>query len=365
MRDRHDAAFKRWFDHKRMVEDLLRGFAPPELAGALEFSTLEPMPGEYAGDDRSGSGRADAVWRVRFRGRGEDWLYLLVLLEFQSRIDRHMAARVLSYTAQMYLKLIRGARLPADGKLPPVLPIVIYNGERRWSAALEMAEAVASAGPALAPYQPRQRHLLIDEHALRVEDLPVGNVVSAQIALEQGSVPRIARTLRELSELLPGSEHESLRRAFAELTVSMVSRSAAARSHPELASALEAAEQTGGLSAMGSLLARRIDESIEAGVARGRTEGLERGLEQGVARGLEQGLEQGVMRGLEQGLEQERAMLARQAGRKFGAETGARLAELLAGVADAERLAGIGDLVIDCADGAELLARAEETARTA
>ena len=186
-----------------------------------------------------------------------------------------------------------------------------------------------------------------------MEDLPVGNVVSAQIALEQGSVPRIARTLRELSELLPGSEHESLRRAFAELTVAMVSRSAAARSHPELASALEAAEQTGGLSAMGSLLARRIDESIEAGVARGRTEGLERGLEQGVARGLEQGLEQ------------ERAMLARQAGRKFGAETGARLAELLAGVADAERLARIGDLVIDCADGAELLARAEETARTA
>ena len=170
-----------------------------------------------------------------------------------------------------------------------------------------------------------------------MEDLPVGNVVSAQIALEQGSVPRIARTLRELSELLPGSEHESLRRAFAELTVSMVSRSAAARSHPELASALEAAEQTGGLSAMGSLLARRIDESIEAG----------------------------VMRGLEQGLEQERAMLARLAGRKFDAETGARLAELLAGVADAERLAGIGDLVIDCAGGAELLARAEETARTA
>ena len=348
-RDRHDAAFKRWFDHERMVEDLLRGFAPAELAAALEFSTLEPMPGEYAGGDRSGSGRADAVWRVRFRGRSEDWLYLLVLLEFQSSVDRHMAARVLSYTAQMYLKLIRGGRLPADGKLPPVLPVVIYNGERRWSAALEMSESVAAVGPSLAPYQPQQRHLLIDEHALRVEDLPVGNVVSAQIALEQGSVPRIARTLRELAELLPGPEHESLRRAFAELTVAMVSRSAAARSHPELASALEAAERTGGLSAMGSLLARRIDESIEAGVARGRTEGLEQGLEQGVARGLEQ----------------ERAMLARQARRKFGAEAGARLAEVLAGVADAERLAGIGDLVIDCDDGAELLARAEQAARPA
>ena len=55
-------------------------------------------------------------------------------------------------------------------------------------------------------------------------------------------------------------------------------------------------------------------------------------------------------------------MLARQASRKFGAETGARLATLLAGVADAERLAEIGDRVIDCADGAELLARAREDA---
>ena len=89
---------------------------------------------------------------------------------------------------------------------------------------------------------------------------------------------------------------------------------------------------------MGSLLARRIDEYVEAGIARARAETLE------------------------QGLERERALLSRQAGRKFGAEAGAGLAALLAGVADPDRLAAIGDLVVDCADGAELLARAREEA---
>lgn len=249
-----------------------------------------------------------------------------------------MAARILAYAARMYPKLVRGGEAPPEGRLPPVLPVAVYSGERRRSAAAEMAETIAAVGEALAPLQPRQRHLAIDEYALRVEDLPEENVVSAQIALEQGSVPETASVLRRVSALLAGAEHANLRRAFAELTLGTVECSAAARTHPELASALCAAAETGGSSAMGSVLARRIDEYFEAGVERGRVESLKLGLEQ------------------------ERAMLSRPAARKFGAETGARLAALLADVADPERLAEVGDRAIDCADGAELLARAREGA---
>ena len=336
-REFHDAAFKRWFDHARMVEDLLRGFAPAEVVAALDFETLEQLPSDYV-DDGLAQGRSDAAWRVRFRGAAGGWLYLLVLLEFQSTVDRHMAPRILAYTIRMYLKLIRSGQISAGGRLPPVLPVVIYNGERRWSAATEMGETIASVGEALAPFQPRQRHLVIDEHALRVDDLPEDNVVSAQIALEQGSVSAMAAVLRRVSALLSGEEHASLRCAFAELTLAMVERSATARAHPDLPSALQAAANTGGLNAMGSLLARRIDEYVEVGIARARAETLE------------------------QGLEREQALLSRQATRKFGAGAGAGLAALLAGVADPDRLAKIGDLVVDCADGAELLARAREEA---
>ena len=77
--------------------------------------------------------------RVRFRDRatGEDeWLCLLVLLEFRSTVDRHMAVRVLACTARTLLKLVRGGDVPTDGKLPPVLPVAIYNGRLQRSRAL-------------------------------------------------------------------------------------------------------------------------------------------------------------------------------------------------------------------------------------
>ena len=182
-RDIHDSGFKLLFDHADMVRDLLRGFVPADIVGDFDFASLEPFPTDHVGNDLRQS-RSDRVWRVRFRAAGsQEWLYLLLLLEFQSTADRYMAVRVLSYTAQTWLKLIRSGDLMSDGRLPPVLPMVVYNGSPRWSAPLEVREAVAEVGPGLAPFQPRQRYLLLDQGALDVETLPPGNLVSAQVWL--------------------------------------------------------------------------------------------------------------------------------------------------------------------------------------
>ena len=55
--------------------------------------------------------------------------------------------------------------------------------------------------------------------------------------------------------------------------------------------------------------------------------------------------------------EQGRALLCRQAALKFDAVAGRRLAEALAGVGDADRLAEVGDWLIECRTPAELFAR--------
>ena len=59
----------------------------------------------------------------------------------------------------------------------------------------------------------------------------------------------------------------------------------------------------------------------------------------------------------------ERALLCRLASRRFGAETGERLSGLLGRLTDPERLAEVGDQVIECGTGAELLDRAGRLAR--
>ena len=75
------------------------------------------------------------------------------------------------------------------------------------------------------------------------------------------------------------------------------------------------------------------------------------------AEGRAEGIERGIEQGLERGLAAERDLLCRQAARKFGAGTADRLAGLLAHVGDTGRLAQVGDWIIDCATGAELIAR--------
>ena len=72
---------------------------------------------------------------------------------------------------------------------------------------------------------------------------------------------------------------------------------------------------------------------------------------------IAQGVEQGQARGLEQGRADERALLCRQAARRFGGETAQRLSGLLEGLKAADELAVVGDWIVDCETGADLLAR--------
>ena len=69
------------------------------------------------------------------------------------------------------------------------------------------------------------------------------------------------------------------------------------------------------------------------------------------------GFERGRAEGRERGRADQRALLCRQTARKFDAATAQRLSGLLERVADADRLAEIGDWIIDCATGTELLDR--------
>ena len=77
------------------------------------------------------------------------------------------------------------------------------------------------------------------------------------------------------------------------------------------------------------------------------------------AESLEQGIELGIEQGIELGLTRARELLQRQAKRRFGAETADRLVAHLEETREHDRLMAIGDWLVDCASGTELLDRVE------
>ena len=291
--------------------------------GAFDFSTLEKLSSEYVSDELRNR-RGDAVWRLRLH---DGWLHVLVLLEFQSTGDPDMALRILEYTALLYRELGRNEALGPDGKRPPVLPMVLYNGAARWKAAIDVADLISPVGPSLAPYQPSQRYFVLDEQHVRDDDLPGSNLMAAVIALEQSRSPAdLVRVVDTLRERLRDSDDAELRRAFAE----WVWR-----------------------------LARRLvpEEGEEPLPVRATLEDVRMTLEERVAQWPKQWIQEGLEQGIEQGLEHERALLLRQTTSRFGPDTAEHLSGTLARIADPERLADIGDWLVRCGTGEEFLAR--------
>ena len=196
----HDHGYKRLFSHPEMIRDLLRGFVPADWIAELDFTTLEKYPTEFI-DDRLRNRRSDVIWRVR---RGFEWLYLYLLLEFQSGVHPLMAARVFTYIDLLYQDLIRSRQLGKSRQLPMVLPIVLYNGRRRWTAPTDL-DALIEPGPdSLAEYRPQARYLLIEESDYIDADLAGRrNLVAALFRLENSRGPEAVReVLAALAEWL-------------------------------------------------------------------------------------------------------------------------------------------------------------------
>ena len=145
----HDHSYKHLFSHPKMVEDLLKGFVHQDWVSDVDFSTLEKLNNSYISDDfRERSD--DLVWRVKFK---EQWLYVYLVLEFQSTIDPWMAVRLLTYVGLLYQDLIKTGQLTESRLLPPVFPIVLYNGARRWNAAETISDLIDKIGHLLFRYR--------------------------------------------------------------------------------------------------------------------------------------------------------------------------------------------------------------------
>ena len=346
----HDETYKRLFAFPRMVEDLLRGFVAGPRADDIDFSTLQKLSSEYVSDELL-KRHGDAVWQVRLRGR---WLYLVVMLEFQSRDEPWMALRILTYTGLMYEELVRNGKVKAGEPLPAVLPVVLYNGERRWRSAQEMGELITAVGPDWVPCQPAQWYHVVDEQHLEEDDLPGGNLMTSVVRLEQsGSRADLIRVVKALRAKLSDPRDAALHRVFLDWVF---------RSAERLAPAGEALPPVGTLEELEMTLVERVAEWPKQWRQEGVEQGVKQGIEQGVKQGIEQGVKQGIEQGVEQGLAQQRALLRRQAALRFGAEAASRVSEAVERIAEPEGLAAAGDWIVRAESGDELVARVTQLA---
>jgi len=112
----------------------------------------------------------DMIWRIPRRDGGD--AYLMLLPEFQSSPNPWMALRALVHAGLLRQHLVKEQRLPPDGRLPPILPIVLYNGDRRWVATLALHALIGLPENSLLwRWQPDMRDHMNDEGPFREADV--------------------------------------------------------------------------------------------------------------------------------------------------------------------------------------------------
>ena len=210
--NQHDNSYKSLFSHPEMVRDLIVGFLPAEWVQDFDMGTLERKNGNYVTDDLR-ERENDIIWRVRFKGK---WLYLYILLEFQSSVDRFMSVRLLTYMGLLYQDLIKTQQFTDDGLLPPILPIVLYNGESRWTAAHSLQALVEQPTNGLQRYLPQLEYVLLDEGVIVAKGLPnLQNLASILMALEKGESPSaVEQTIDKLLDATAQEQLSSLQMSF-------------------------------------------------------------------------------------------------------------------------------------------------------
>lgn len=159
MKSRSDTLYKQLFAHPEIVRDLLTAFLSAEWAQSLRVDAFERVNASYV-NDQGKARHDDLVWRINIGG---DWVYVYLLLEFQSRSDPWMALRMQVYVGLLCQDLVAQHKLTRYGKLPPVLPIVLYHGRKPWRASTDLADLMLPAPEGLERFQPSQHYLLIDQ----------------------------------------------------------------------------------------------------------------------------------------------------------------------------------------------------------
>lgn len=160
----HDSGYKRLFANLTMFRELIQTFVEEDWVDRLDFAHAERVDKSFVSEHYKET-EADIIYLVPLRDTGQA-VYFYLLLEFQSTVDRFMAVRVGHYMHSLWLDYRESHERVRH--LPPIFPIVLYNGSERWTAPTVLSELIAGI-PDLGEYRVEEGYfpIIINEYPLQ------------------------------------------------------------------------------------------------------------------------------------------------------------------------------------------------------
>ena len=210
---KHDISHKEFYSHPENVKDLIQGFVALDCVSDFDFSTLERENASFVTKENT-ERHDDIIWKLRW---SDKWVYVYIIIEFQSDVDETMPARIMSYVSLLYLYLLANKNLEyrKEKKLPVVLPIVLYNGQDIWNVPKNVESMFKETHKELDRFIPKLSYYFIDEvHPEANEKDTVldglANSVVATMKLQRvASTDKFTEFLNELKEIIKNPDYRN------------------------------------------------------------------------------------------------------------------------------------------------------------
>ena len=129
----HDSLFKYAFGDPKEAAALLQAILPASMSRQLDLSSISPLRGSFT-DKELASRHSDILFSAPLAsGQGCALVYLL--MEHQSTPEPAMASRLLGYLTRVWEQY---EKEHSTYSMPPIVPVVLYHGDRSWNAARRM-----------------------------------------------------------------------------------------------------------------------------------------------------------------------------------------------------------------------------------
>lgn len=210
IKDFYDRSYKKLFSHKGFVQYLLESFVNLKWVNSVDFKNISLEPVTFI-DRLFKKKEADLIWKLPLKNGKTVYLYLL--LEFQSTIDRAMPLRFVSYIINFYAQKYKESK----EKLPVIFPLVLYNGKTKWTAKRKIQDIIDILEPSLKEYIIHFKYYLVDIGSFSKRNLVQlkRNLVGAMFLMEKARKEKeLEKIFIEIVDIIKQETDKKMQEAF-------------------------------------------------------------------------------------------------------------------------------------------------------
>ncbi|GAB6160978.1 Rpn family recombination-promoting nuclease/putative transposase [Desulfothermus naphthae] len=262
----HDAFVKEIFSHKEQAEDFLKNYLPQNICKLIDFNSLAIVKDSFVDEDLKRH-FSDLLYEVQISSR-DGFIYLL--FEHKSIPQRFTALQLLRYMVKiwdLYLKQNQSSTLPV------IIPLVIYNGYRKWTIKTNFSELFGETEKELDSYIPDFNYLLYDLSSISDEEIKGTVILKATLmALKYLTTPEPGKHLERIFNLFKGLGESNTPLQYLETLLRYIANATDKIEEEDIKKAIKQIEK--GADIMPTLAEKWIEQGRTEGRIEGRMEGM-------------------------------------------------------------------------------------------